>query len=123
MKLKFILILAVLPFMRLLARPEPQRIVVEPNRIYQVSSKTERAWSTCRMCQAKVRYTRTWRRNMSDGSWIETTSSVPVHCRDCEHKVRELDKYAAEEARLDLKLAKKDAKERIRAKRRLLHEP
>lgn len=101
-------------------RPEPHRIVFEPNRTYQVSSKSEGAWSNCRYCQSKVHYTRTWRRNMSDGSWIETTGSVPVHCRDCAKKVKELDKYAAEEARLDLKLAKEDAKLRIREKRRLL---
>ena len=35
-------------------------------------------------------------------------------------KIRELDKYKAEEARLDLKLAKKDLKDRIRAKKELL---
>lgn len=96
------------------------RLVLEPRRIYQVSSKTEGAWSSCRYCQSKVRYDRTWRRDMTNGAWIETTPSVPDVCRSCKQKERELDRYAAEEARLDLKLAKKDAKARIRAKRDLL---
>ena len=95
-------------------------VTFEPWKVYQVSSKTEGAWARCEMCQGKVRYERTWRRNHDDGSWIETTKNRPTHCRKCESKVRELDKYRAEEARLDLKLAKKDLKVRIRAKRELL---
>ena len=95
-------------------------VTFEPRKVYQVSSKTEGAWTRCEMCQGKIRYERTWRRNHDDGSWIETTKNRPTHCRKCESKVRELDKYRAEEARLDLKLAKKDLKARIRAKRELL---
>ena len=44
----------------------------------------------------------------------------PTHCRKCKGKIRELDKYKAEEARLDLKLAKKALKDRIRAKKEQL---
>ena len=95
-------------------------VTIEPRKVYQVSSKTEGAWTTCEMCQGKIRYERTWRRNHDDGSWIETTKEHPTHCRKCKGKIRELDKYRAEEARLDLKLAKKDLKARIRAKRELL---
>ena len=54
------------------------------------------------------------------GSWIETTKEHPTHCRKCKGKIRELDKYRAEEARLDLKLTKKSLKDRIRAKKELL---
>ena len=95
-------------------------VTFEPRRIYQLSSKTENARSTCLMCQGTIFYERTWRRNHDDGSWIETTKERPTHCRKCKGKIRELDKYRAEEARLDLKLAKKALKDRIRAKRELL---
>ena len=96
-------------------------ISFEPRTVYLVSSKTEGAWATCRMCQGRIRYDRTWKRDHSDGSWIETTKCHPTHCRKCEGKIRELNKYCAEEARLDLKLAKKDLKSRIRAKRQALY--
>ena len=95
-------------------------ITFEPRRIYQLSSKTENARTTCRMCQGTILYERTWRRDHDDGSWIETTKEHPTHCRKCKGKIRELDKYKAEEARLDLKLAKKSLKDRIRAKKELL---
>ena len=95
-------------------------VTFEPRRIYQLSSKTENARSACLMCQGTIFYERTWRRNHDDGSWIETTKERPTHCRKCQGKIRELDKYRAEEARLDLKLAKKALKDRIRAKRELL---
>ena len=96
-------------------------ISFEPRTVYLVSSKTEGAWATCQMCQGRIRYDRTWKRDHSDGSWIETTKHHPTHCRKCEGKIRELNKYCAEEARLDLKLAKKDLKSRIRAKRQALY--
>lgn len=95
-------------------------VTFEPRRIYQLSSKTKNARATCQMCQGTIFYARTWRRNHDDGSWIETTKEHPTHCRKCKGKIRELDKYRAEEARLDLKLAKKSLKERIRAKKELL---
>ena len=95
-------------------------ITFEPRRIYQLSSKTENARTTCQMCQGTILYERTWKRNHDDGSWIETTKERPKHCRKCKGKIRELDKYKAEEARLDLKLAKKALKDRIRAKKEQL---
>ena len=95
-------------------------VTFEPRRIYQLSSKTENARATCQMCQGTILYERTWKRNHDDGSWIETTKERPTHCRKCKGKIRELDKYRAEEARLDLKLAKKALKDRIRAKKELL---
>ena len=95
-------------------------ITFEPRRIYQLSSKTENARATCQMCQGTILYERTWKRDHDDGSWIETTKEHPTHCRKCKGKIRELDKYRAEEARLDLKLAKKALKDRIRAKKELL---
>ena len=95
-------------------------IMFEPQRIYQLSSKTENARTTCQMCQGTILYERTWKRNHDDGSWIETTAEHPMYCRKCKGKIRELDKYVAEEARLDLKLAKKSIKDRIRAKKELL---
>ena len=95
-------------------------ITFEPRRIYQLSSKTENARATCQMCQGTILYERTWKRNHDDGSWIETTKERPTHCRKCKGKIRELDKYKAEEARLDLKLAKKALKDRIRAKKEQL---
>ena len=97
------------------------RISFEPRTVYLVSSKTEGAWATCQMCQGRIRYDRTWKRDHSDGSWIETTKCHPTHCRKCEAKIHELDKYRAEEARLNLKLAQKDLKARIRAKREALY--
>ena len=103
-----------------LASADTLHVTFEPRRIYQLSSKTENARATCQMCQGTILYERTWKRNHDDGSWIETTKEHPTHCRKCKDKVRELDKYRAEEARLDLKLAKKDLKDRIRAKKELL---
>ena len=97
-------------------------VTFEPRRIYQLSSKTENARATCQMCQGTILYERTWKRNQDDGSWVETTKEHPTHCRKCKGKVRELDKYRAEEARLDLKLAKKAIKDRIRAKKELLRD-
>ena len=95
-------------------------VTFEPRRIYQLSSKTENARATCQMCQGTIFYERTWKRNHDDGSWIETTKEHPTHCRKCKGRIRELDKYRAEEARLDLKLAKKELKSRIDAKKELL---
>ena len=115
-----LLTLAMLVFCGGAAQANHLHVTFEPRKVYQVSSKTEGAWATCEMCQGKIRYERTWRRNHDDGSWIETTKNRPTHCRKCESKARELDKYRAEEARLDLKLAKKDLKARIRAKKELL---
>ena len=97
-------------------------VTLEPRKVYQVSSKTENARATCQMCQGTILYERTWKRNHDDGSWIETTKEHPTHCRKCKGKIRELDKYRAEEARLDLKLAKKSLKDRIRAKKELLRD-
>ena len=102
------------------ASADTLHVTFEPRKVYQLSSKTESARATCQMCQGTILYERTWKRNHDDGSWIETTKEHPTHCRKCKGKIRELDKYKAEEARLDLKLAKKDLKERIRAKKELL---
>ena len=102
------------------ARANHLHVTFEPRKVYQLSSKTENARATCQMCQGTIFYERTWKRNHDDGSWIETTKEHPTHCRKCKGKIRELDKYRAEEARLDLKLAKKSLKDRIRAKRELL---
>ena len=102
------------------ASADTLHVTFEPRRIYQLSSKTEKVRTTCQMCQGTILYERTWRRNHDDGSWIETTARHPCHCRKCERKILELGKYRAEEARLDLKLAKKSIKDRIRAKRELL---
>ena len=103
-----------------LAGADTLHVAFEPRQIYQLSAKIENARATCQMCQGTILYERTWKRNHDDGSWIETTKEHPTHCRKCKGKIRELDKYRAEEARLDLKLAKKDLKERIRAKKELL---
>ena len=115
-----LLALATLALSVELADADTLHVSFEPRRIYQLSSKTEKARTTCLMCQGTIFYERTWRRNHDDGSWIETTEKHPTHCRKCEHKIHELDKYRAEEARLDLKLAKKAIKDRIRAKKELL---
>lgn len=102
------------------AKANTLHVTFEPRRIYSLSSKTENARTTCQMCQGTILYERTWKRNHDDGSWIETTKEHPTHCRKCKGKIRELDKYRAEEARLDLKLAKRAIKDRIRAKKELL---
>ena len=103
-----------------IARANHLHVTFEPRKVYQLSSKTENARATCQMCQGTIFYERTWKRNHDDGSWIETTKEHPTHCRKCKGKIRELDKYRAEEARLDLKLAKKSLKDRVRAKKELL---
>ena len=103
-----------------LAGADTLHVTFEPRRIYQLSSKTENARTTCQMCQGTILYERTWKRNHDDGSWIETTKEHPTHCRKCKGRIRELDKYRAEESRLDLKLAKKELKARINAKKELL---
>ena len=102
------------------AKANTLHVTFEPRQIYSLSSKTENARATCQMCQGTILYERTWKRNHDDGSWIETTKEHPTHCRKCRGKIRELDKYRAEEARLDLKLAKRAIKDRIRAKKELL---
>ena len=115
-----LLVLAVLVLSAGLSDADTLHVTFEPRRIYQLSSKTEKARATCLMCQGTIFYERTWRRNHDDGSWTETTKERPTHCRKCKGKIRELDKYRAEEAQLDLKLAKKALKDRIRAKKELL---
>lgn len=102
------------------ATADTLHITLEPRKVYQLSSKTENARTSCQMCQGTILYKRTWKRNHDDGSWIETSEKHPTHCSKCERKIRELDKYRAEESRLDLKLAKKSIKDRIRAKKELL---
>lgn len=96
------------------------RMVYEPRQVSSCSSKSEHAWATCEWCGGRISYERTSTWDPYDRVWIETTANVPSLCRKCQSKQKGAEKLAREEANLDRKIAEKEAKERIAAKRQLL---
>jgi len=96
--------------------------VEEPRLVPSVSSKTEGAWSSCRWCGGKVRYSRTYRWDPYGREWIETTKDVPTTCRKCKSKDKSVERVCREEAVLDRKLALKGEKARVAEKRQQLRD-
>jgi len=85
--------------------------------VSSVSSKTEKAWTTCNWCAGKVSYERKYKWDPYDNEWVETTTDVPTLCRKCKSKKADQDKLRREEANLDRKLEQKEATKRVSEKR------
>ncbi|MGN0853958.1 MAG: hypothetical protein ACI4R9_00390 [Kiritimatiellia bacterium] len=107
-----------------LAQTHPTRVHVvhEPRLVPTVSSKTEKAWAHCRMCDGRISYERTFRRDPYANSWNETTKSVPEYCRSCAPKQKRLEKLRREEENLDRKIEEREREARLAAKRRYLRD-
>lgn len=105
-------------------RPQEHRMFVvhEPRLVPTVSSKTEKAWAHCVICDSKISYERTFRRDPYEHTWVETTKSVPEYCRTCASKQKRLEKLRREEANLDRKIAERELKARTAAKRQYLRD-
>jgi len=87
-----------------------------PYVVSTVSSKSENAWAECRYCGGKVRYERTYRWDVYNKEWVETTKSVPDTCRSCKSKDAAQRKLDREEAKLDRDIEYLETKQRIEAK-------
>ena len=94
------------------------RIVHEPRLVPSVSSKSEGAWTCCKWCNAKIRYTKSSRWDPYSREWIDVTKEVPQLCKDCQKEEADLKKLEREEARIDRKIESLDAKQRIKDKER-----
>lgn len=97
-------------------------VVEEPRLVPMVSSKTEKAWTRCVRCDSRVSYERTYRRDPYRSAWVETTKSVPSFCRSCADKQKQIEKLQREEANLDRKIAERELKARVAAKRQYLRD-
>jgi len=120
-KIPIIAVFAVLTAYNATAWPEPVvRVVHEPWQVSSCSSKSEHAWAHCTWCNCKISYERTYRWNVYNREWIESTTKVPELCRKCQVKQKEREKLAREEANLDRKIEERETKARIAKKRELL---
>ena len=98
------------------------RVVHEPRLVTTCSSKSEKDWAPCTWCGSKTSYERTYKWDVYNREWIETTKSVPELCRKCQSKQKSRDRLAREEASLDRKLEEKAARVRVAQKRQLLRD-
>lgn len=96
------------------------RVVREPRQVTTCSSKSEHAWTHCEWCGGKIGYQRTYKWDVYEREWVETTQNVPPLCRTCKSKHKTREKLAREEASLDRKLEEKETRARIAAKRQAL---
>jgi len=87
-----------------------------PYVVSTVSSKSENAWAECRYCGRKIRYERTYRWDVYNKEWVETTKEVPDVCRSCKTRDRAQQKLDREEAKLDRDIEYLETKQRIEDK-------
>jgi len=80
-----------------------------PYVVPSVSSKSEKAWAECKYCGKKVSYERTYKWDVYNHKWVETTEEVPEACRSCKSK----DKA---QAKLDRDIEYYETKQRINDK-------
>jgi len=87
-----------------------------PYVVSTVSSKSEKAWAQCKYCGKKVGYERTYKWDVYNKEWVETTKEVPEVCRSCKSKDKAQEKLDREEAKLDREIECLETKQRIDAK-------
>jgi len=57
----------------------------QPVRISgSVFSKSEKSWTSCSCCSARMSYERTYKWDAQHRKWLETTAAVPTLCRRCQ---------------------------------------
>lgn len=95
-----------------------------PYVISSVSTKSEKAWAPCKFCGSKTSYERTYKWDVYNHVWCETTSasSVPDVCRKCRVRVRDQEKLDRRERELDSKIEYQETKSRIRQKQERLRQ-
>lgn len=95
-----------------------------PYVISSVSTKSEHAWAKCKYCGSKISYERTYRWNVYQHVWEETTKfdSIPTVCRKCQSLPREQAKLDQKERKLDAKIDIQRSRLRIKSKERELQE-
>jgi len=93
-----------------------------PYVVSSVSSKSEHAWVSCRYCGKKVGYERTYRWDVYDKVWCETTKEVPDVCRACKSKDKTRERLDREESKLDREIACLETKARVDEKRERLRQ-
>lgn len=123
MKLR-ILIRLFFPCAILCVRAETTDLTIRraPYVVSTVSSKSEKAWATCKYCGKKVSYERTYKWDVYNHKWIETTAEVPEVCRSCKGKDKAQSKLDREEAKLDREIEYYETKQRIDAKEKKLRQ-
>jgi len=98
------------------------RVVHEPQQVPTCSSKTETSISACQWCGSRMICERTYKWDVYEREWIETTKPSAELCRKCKAEQKEREKLARKEAELDRKLDTKATKDRIAEKRQLLRD-
>jgi len=91
-----------------------------PYVVSTVSSKSEKAWTECKYCGSKVGYERTYKWDVYNHKWIETTGEAPETCRSCKSKDKDQAKLDRKEAELDRDIEYLKTKQRIDAKEKKL---
>lgn len=91
-----------------------------PYVVSTVSSKTEKDWATCKYCGSKTSYERTYKWDVYNHKWVETTENVPEVCRSCKPKEKAQQKLDREEAKLDREIEYYETKQRIDQKEKKL---
>jgi len=91
-----------------------------PYVVSTVSTKSKKAWAECKYCGKKVGYERTYKWDVYNHKWIETTEEVPETCRSCKGKDKAQAKLGREEAKLDRDIEYLETKQRIDEKEKKL---
>lgn len=89
-----------------------------PYVVSSVSSKTEIGHAPCKYCGTWIRYDRTYKWDVYNHVWNETTRNVPDTCRKCATGDRSQEKLNRRERELDRKIEYLEAKKRIESKER-----
>jgi len=87
-----------------------------PYVVSTVSSKSEKAWAECKYCGKKVSYERTYKWDVYNKEWVETTKEVPETCRSCKSKDKAQQKLDRKENSLDRDIEYYETKKRIEDK-------
>lgn len=122
--MKKLAVLAILSASAGILPAQQQEVVVRhaPYVVSSVSSKTDRGQTTCSTCSTKIRYDRTYRWDVYNHVWIETTDKdkIPKFCKKCGRLEKEQEMLNREEQALDNKIEYENTKSRINVKKRKL---
>jgi len=91
-----------------------------PYVVSTVSTKSEKAWADCKYCGSRISYDRTYKWDVYNHKWVETTEVVPNCCRSCKSKDKAQAKLDREEAKLDRDIEYYETKQRIDEKEKQL---
>lgn len=91
-----------------------------PYVVSTVSSKTEKDRTKCRYCGSAISFDRTYKWDVYNRKWVETTGDVPDTCRLCKSRDKDRQKLDRKEARLDREIEYYETKQRVDEKEKRL---